>query len=208
MAHPLAGEYDAVLANQRMPNVQDLDVTVLAFAQWLSEMRANNKTSLQQMLAEMGIIRNGITSNNTDLTEFKRNTATVQQQMQSQISDLRDKLTDAYTEIANMKKTKSQFEQEIHAEYQSLSEQLQFKTLELETLKKAYAQTHQQLQQQIIQLQSEVNELRMRGDETYRQNHITNEQQVNKIAEVEMATQYANNELKRLRRTTSPTSSR
>ena len=60
----------------------------------------------------MGIIRNGITTNNTDLTEFKRNTATVQQQMQSQISDLRDKLTDAYTEIANMKKTKSQFEQE------------------------------------------------------------------------------------------------
>merc|ERR1719389_1415453 len=151
------------------------------------------------MLAEMGIIRNGITSNNTDLTDFKRNTATVQQQMQSQISDLRDKLTDAYTEIANMKKTKSQFEQEIHAEYQSLSEQLQFKTLELETLKKAYAQTHQQLQQQIIQLQAEVNEQRMKGDEAYRQNHITNEQQVNKIAEVEMAAQYANNELKRLR---------
>merc|ERR1719456_1299935 len=96
MAHPLA-EYEAAVANQRMPNVQDLDVTVLAFAQWLSEMRANSKTSLQQMLAEMGIIRNGITSNNTDLTEFKRNTATVQQQMQSQISDLRDKLTDAYT---------------------------------------------------------------------------------------------------------------
>merc|ERR1719399_843789 len=151
------------------------------------------------MLAEMGIIRNSITSNNTDLTEFKRNTATVQQQMQSQISDLRDKLTDAYTEIANMKKTKSQFEQEIHAEYQSLSEQLQFKTLELETLKKAYAHTHQQLQQQIIQLQAEVNEQRMKGDEAYRQSHITNEQQVNKVSEVEMAAQMANNELKRLR---------
>merc|ERR1719456_2180223 len=198
MAHPLA-EYEAAVANQRMPNVQDLDVTVLAFAQWLSEMRSNSKTSLQQMLAEMGIIRNGITSNNTDLTEFKRNTATVQQQMQSQISDLRDKLTDAYTEIANMKKTKSQFEQEIHAEYQSLSEQLQFKTLELETLKKAYAHTHQQLQQQIIQLQAEVNEQRMKGDEAYRQSHVTNEQQVNKVGEVEMAAQYANNELKRLR---------
>merc|ERR1719199_787031 len=199
MAHPLAGEYDAVLANQRMPNVQDLDVTVLAFAQWLSEMRANNKTSLQQMLAEMGIIRNGITSNNADLTEFKRNTATVQQQMQSQISDLRDKLTDAYTEIANMKKTKSQFEQEVHAEYQSMSEQLQFKTLEMETLKKAYAQTHQQLQQQIIGMQSEVNEVRMRGDDAYRQTHATNEQNVNKVTDVEMATQYANTELKRLR---------
>lgn len=183
----------------RLPNPQDLDVTVLAFAQWLSEMRARSNASLQQMLAEMGIIRNGITSNNTDLTEFKRNTATVQQQMQSQISDLRDKLTDAYTEIANMKKTKSQFEQEIHAEYQSLSEQLQFKTLELETLKKAYAHTHQQLQQQIIQLQAEVNEQRMKGDEAYRQSHITNEQHINKVSEVEMAAQYANNEMKRLR---------
>jgi len=151
------------------------------------------------MLAEMGIIRNGITSNNTDLTEFKRNTATVQQQMQSQISDLRDKLTDAYTEIANMKKTKSQFEQEVHAEYQSMSEQLQFKTLEMETLKKAYAQTHQQLQQQIIHMQSEVNEVRMRGDDAYRQSHVNNEQNSGKVSEVEMATQYANTELKRLR---------
>jgi len=200
MAHPLAGDcgYEAIV-NQRAPNVQDLDVTVLAFAQWLSEMRSNSKTSLQQMLAEMGIIRNGITSNNTDLTEFKRNTATVQQQMQSQISDLRDKLTDAYTEIANVKKTKSQFEQEVHAEYQSMAEQLQFKTLEMETLKKAYAQTHQQLQQQIIAMQSEVNEVRMRGDDAYRQSHATNEQNSGKVGEVEMATQYANTEMKRLR---------
>merc|ERR1719469_1011995 len=75
---------------------------------------------------------------------------------------------DAYTEIANLKKTKSQFEQEVHAECQSLSEQLQFKTLELETLKKAYAHTHQQLQQQIIQLQTEVTDLSMRGDDTRR----------------------------------------
>merc|ERR1719233_572298 len=100
-----------------------IDVTVLAFAQWLSEMRSRSNASLQQMLAEMGIIRNGITTNNTELAEFKRNTATVQQQMQSQITDLRDKLTDAYTEIANLKKTKSVFETEIHAQYQGLSEQ-------------------------------------------------------------------------------------
>merc|ERR1719377_211127 len=133
------------------------------------------------MLAEMGIIRNGITSNNADLTEFKRNTATVQ--MQSQISDLRDKLTDAYTEIANMKKTKSQFEQEVHAEYQSMSEQLQFKTLEMETLKKAYAHTHQQLQQQIIQLQTECNELRLKGDEAFRQSHMSTEQGLSKMSE-------------------------
>merc|ERR1719163_900415 len=109
------------------------------------------------------------------------------------------RLTSSSSSSANMKKTKSQFEQEIHAEYQSLSEQLQFKTLEMETLKKAYAQTHRQLQQQIIQVQSEVNEVRMRGDDVYRQSHVTNEQNSGKVSEVEMATQYANTELKRLR---------
>ncbi|CAE8696220.1 unnamed protein product, partial [Polarella glacialis] len=45
-------------AKQRLPGVQDLDVTVLAFAQWLSEMKGRSNSSLQQMLAEMGIIRN------------------------------------------------------------------------------------------------------------------------------------------------------
>merc|ERR1719436_579727 len=164
-----------------MNSADTIDVTVLAFAQWLSEMRSRSNSSLQQMLAEMGIIRNGITSNNTDLTEFKRNTATVQQQMQSQISDLRDKLTEAYTEIANMKKTKSQFEQEVHAESQSLSEQLQFKTLELETLKKGYAHTHQLLQQQILQLQNEVNEIRMKGDDAHRQTNVATEHHVTKV---------------------------
>ncbi|CAE7033785.1 rsmB [Symbiodinium natans] len=131
-------------------------------------MKLRSNSSLQQMLAEMGIIRNGmgLEIHMCSLQLFEP--SLVQQQMQSQISDLRDKLTDAYTEIANMKKTKSQFEQEVHAESQSLSEQLQFKTLELETLKKAYAHTHQQLQQQIIQLQTEVNELRMKGDDVNR----------------------------------------
>jgi len=41
---------------------------VLEFAQWLSEKRSRSNSSLQQMLAEMGIIRN---RNNTDLTQFK-----------------------------------------------------------------------------------------------------------------------------------------
>merc|ERR1719420_2131652 len=148
---------------------EDLDVTVLAFAQWLSDMRNRSTSSVQQMLAEMGIIRNGITSNNADLVEFKRNTATVQQQMQSQIIDLRDKLTDAYSEIANMKKSKAQFEQELTANYTSLAEQFHFRSMEQETLKKAYSQTHQQQQDRVAELdlnsQYVANELkRMRQD--------------------------------------------
>jgi len=199
MAHQGRDEYGQYDARQGMPNVQDLDVTVLAFAQWLSEMRSRSNSSLQQMLAEMGIIRNGITSNNTDLTEFKRNTATVQQQMQSQISDLRDKLSDAYTEIANLKKTRSGFEQEVHAQNQSFWEQMQVKTMELESLKKAYGQENQRMQQQVVLLQTEVHEVRLKGDDASRQSHLTYEQNVNKVSEVELAAQYANNEMKRLR---------
>mmetsp|Transcript_55161 Transcript_55161/g.129146 ORF Transcript_55161/g.129146 Transcript_55161/m.129146 type:complete len:349 (-) Transcript_55161:50-1096(-) len=184
---------------QKQVSAQDIDVTVLAFAQWLSEMRSRSNSSLQQMLAEMGIIRNGITSNNTDLAEFKRNTATVQQQMQSQISDLRDKLTDAYTEIVNIKKAKSQLEQEVHSECQTLAEQLRMNALEMETVKKTSAQSQQQLQQQIIQLQTEVTDLRQRGDDTQRQSLLTRESNLSKVTEIDMATQYANTELKRLR---------
>ena len=45
---------------------------------------------------------------------------------------------------------------------------------------------------------AEVNEVRMRGDDAYRQSHVANEQSSGKVGEVEMATQYANTELKRL----------
>jgi len=180
-------------------NTESVDVTVLAFAQWLSEMRSRTNSNIQQVLAEMGIIRNGITSNNTDLTEFKRNCANIQQQQQSQLADLRDKLQDAFNEIASMKKAKAQSDQEIAADYQSLAEQLNFKHVELETLKKAYAQTHQQLQQQIIQLQTDLNEVRLARDETHRMATSSHEGLMAKTSDLDMATQHATNELKRIR---------
>lgn len=75
------------------PGVQeDVDVTVMAFAQWLSENRSRTQNNIQQLLAEMGIIRNGITANNSDLMEFKRHSAQVQQQQQREIGELREKV--------------------------------------------------------------------------------------------------------------------
>merc|ERR1712190_589051 len=49
------------------------------------------------------------------------------------------------------------------------------------------------------ELQSEVAQLRVRGDDVHRQTHLTYEQNVSKVSEVEMATQYAQSEMKRLR---------
>merc|ERR1719482_575397 len=178
---------------------EDLDVTVLAFAQWLSDMRNRSTSSVQQMLAEMGIIRNGITSNNADLVEFKRNTATVQQQMQSQIIDLRDKLTDAYSEIANMKKSKIQFEQEMSANYTSLAEQLHFRQMEMEVIKKSYSQVHQSLQDQIMEINQAIEQVKDKIDSTHRGELQQSEQAHHQVAELNMNSQQLANEIKRMR---------
>merc|ERR1719223_269476 len=77
----------------------DLDVTVLAFAQWVSQMKTRQHNSQHQMQAEMSIIRNAITSNNTDLSDFKRHSASIQRQMQSEINEIRESLSNVFMEI-------------------------------------------------------------------------------------------------------------
>merc|ERR1719201_613086 len=106
------------------PSEGEVDATMQAFSQWLSEMKARNNSSLAQMLAEMGIIRDGITKECTDLTEYKRHSISVQQQMQSQLTDLREKLTSAFQEITSLVKQKTSTDQELMSEIQALQQQL------------------------------------------------------------------------------------
>lgn len=131
----------------------DVDATMQAFAQWLSEMKSQSNNRLSQMLQEMGIIRDGITSNSTDLTEYKRHSISIQQQMQSQLTDLRERLTGAFGEITSLVKQKTATDQELMSEIKTLQQQLSMKTAELEALKRSYSTTHQQLQNNIIQIQ-------------------------------------------------------
>jgi len=135
---------------------EEVDVTMQAFSNWLSEVKARSNNSLQQMLGEMGIIRDGITSNNTDLMEFKRHSTNIQQQMSSQLTDLREKLTSAFGEITSLVKQKTATDQELMSEINSLQQQLSLKTAELDALKKSYSQTHQQLQNHLLNIQSQV----------------------------------------------------
>ncbi|CAE7207459.1 Ctsb [Symbiodinium natans] len=134
----------------------DVDATMNAFSQWLSEMKARSNSSLQAMMAEMSVIRDGITSNSADLTEYKRHSISVQQQMQSQLTDLREKLTSAFTEITSLVKQKAATDQELLSEIHALGRQLSMKTAELEALKKSYSATHQQLQHSLVQLQGQL----------------------------------------------------
>ncbi|CAE7865464.1 Ctsb, partial [Symbiodinium necroappetens] len=163
----------------------DVDATMNAFSQWLSEMKARSNGSLQAMMAEMSVIRDGITSNSADLTEYKRHSISVQQQMQSQLTDLREKLTSAFTEITSLVKQKAATDQELLSEIHALGRQLSMKTAELEALKKSYSATHQQLQHSLVQLQGQLQSTSSEIVTSKRQVQATQDTVTHKMKEVE-----------------------
>jgi len=162
----------------------ETDMTCQAFAHWLTELKARSSKTLQEMLSEMSIIRDGITSNNLELTDFKRHSTGISQQMQAQLTDLREKLTNAFSEITALVKAKTQSDQEMMQDIHSLQQNLGVKTQELEALKRSYSQAHSQLQSSLIQIQnhlqmtnSEVQQAkssceRVQRDTTFRFNEI------------------------------------
>jgi len=108
------------------------------------------------MLAEMSVIRDGITSNNMELIDFKRNSTGISQQMQSQLTDLREKLTNAFGEITSLVRQKTQSDQEMMVDINNLQDNLSFKTSELEKLKRSYSLAHAELQSSLIQIQNHL----------------------------------------------------
>lgn len=163
----------------------EVDATMQAFSQWLSEMKARSNSSLQQVMAEMGIIRDGITANSTDLTEYKRHSISIQQQMQSQLTDLREKLTSAFGEITSLVKQKTTTDQELLGEINALQQQLSMKTAELEALKKSYSSTHQQLQNSLIQIQGSLQTTSGEIQSTKKQAAVVHEGAQNKMSQIE-----------------------
>jgi len=167
----------------------EVDATMQAFAQWLSEMKGRSNSSLAQMLAEMGIIRDGITKECTELTEYKRHSISIQQQMQSQLTDLREKLTSAFAEITSLVKQKTATDQELNSEIQALHTQLAMKTAELEALKKSYSSTHQQLQNNLIQTQQQLQTTSGEIHAAKKQAQAVQESASSKMTQVEQALQ-------------------
>jgi len=167
----------------------EVDATMQAFSQWLSEMKARSNSSLAQMLAEMGIIRDGITKECTELTEYKRHSISMQQQMQSQLTDLREKLTSAFGEITSLVKQKTATDQELNSEIHALHSQLAMKTAELEALKKSYSSTHQQLQNNLIQTQQQLQTTSGEIHTAKKQAQAVQESAFSKMTQVEQALQ-------------------
>merc|ERR1719517_318546 len=146
------GEYVAPLESPL-----DMDVTVLAFAQWVSEMKVRQHNSQHQMTAEMSMIRNAITANHTDLADFKRHGAAIQQQMQSEINEIRESLSNVFMEITSAVRNNAAADQDIKLKIQSLNEQ----AVRNET---AFAQLADAADQSQSKLRSAVTEMQLSSE--------------------------------------------
>merc|ERR1719264_1506328 len=89
----------------------DVDVTVMAYAQWLSEMKQQAMIARYQQQAELDLIRDAISQSNGELSEFKRHSTTVVKQLQAQVSEMRAKLGDILTDLAQHSRQRLEAEQ-------------------------------------------------------------------------------------------------
>lgn len=106
----------------------DVDVTVMAYAQWLSEMKQQASNSRYQQQAELDLMRDAINANNGELVDFKRHSSQVVQQLQVQVTELRAKLSESFAELAQQSRQKVETDQrtensisELHKQVQALS---------------------------------------------------------------------------------------
>jgi septal ring factor EnvC (AmiA/AmiB activator) len=150
----------------------DLDVTVLAFAQWVSEMKSKQHHSQNQMQAEMSIIRNSITSNNTELADFKRHSAAIQQQMQSETNEIRESLSNVFMEITNAVRNNAAADQDIKLKIQSLNEQAVRNETQFAQLADAADQSQSKLRSAVKEMQH--NSERMRDELVALNRHMEN----------------------------------
>merc|ERR1719230_88428 len=111
-------------AGRTAESQDQVDVTALAFAQYVSELKSRAANSHNQLHAEMGQVRTAIGTNSADLQELKRHTAAVQQQMQGEISHLRESLSQVFLEITDGVRKGSEGDHDMKLNFQSLDEQL------------------------------------------------------------------------------------
>lgn len=138
----------------------DVDVTALAFAQYVSELKQRASSAHHQLHAEMGVIRNAISANNQDLSDFKRHSAAVQQQMQAEISQLREALSSVFIEITNAVRSGSESDHDLKLNFQSLDEQIIQNDTLIQQLSESAELSQVQMQEFVAELQTQAERVR------------------------------------------------
>eukprot|EP00933_Yihiella_yeosuensis_P044824 TRINITY_DN40096_c0_g1_i1.p1 TRINITY_DN40096_c0_g1~~TRINITY_DN40096_c0_g1_i1.p1 ORF type:complete len:381 (-),score=67.02 TRINITY_DN40096_c0_g1_i1:104-1246(-) len=141
---------------------RDMDVTVLAFAQWASEMKNRQANSHKQMQTELNTVKNAINCNHLDLTDFKRHGAAIQQQMQLEINEIRESLSSVFMEITAAVRNNASADQELKLKIQSLNEQAVRNETAFAQLADAADQSQSKLRAAVLDMQQSSE--RMRDD--------------------------------------------
>lgn len=130
---------------------EDIDVAVLQYAQWLSEIKQRATASQHQQSGEIGALKEGLTTHSVQLADFKRHCTSVQQQLLTQVTELREKLSDCFAEIATLARQKAEVDMRAQQELQTFREVLTSKTRELEAVRRQHAEHVSTLQAQLSQ---------------------------------------------------------
>jgi len=81
----------------------DVDSTVLAYAQWLSELQQHANQAKYHQKAELEVLRESVSAQNSELNDFKRHCMGAIQQIQQQVSDLKMTVADLQRSVSEMK---------------------------------------------------------------------------------------------------------
>lgn len=157
-------------------NNADLDVTVMAYAQWLSEMKqqANNARYHQQ--AELDLVRDAIGASNGELNEFKRHSTQVVQQLQAQVSELRAKLANVFAGIAEQNRQQN-----------GLRDVVASQTTQMDTGRRTLAEQVDKLQADVVQVASGLRAMESEVENVRKALGSSQEQTVLKFGEVDQA---------------------
>lgn len=83
--------------------LSDVDSTVLAYAQWLSELQQHANQAKYHQKAELEVLRESVSAQNVELNDFKRHCMGSIQQIQQQVSDLKLTMADLQRSVSEMK---------------------------------------------------------------------------------------------------------
>lgn len=84
-------------------SLSDVDSTVLAYAQWLSELQQHANQAKYHQKAELEVLRESVSAQNAELNDFKRHCMGSIQQIQQQVSDLKLTMADLQRSVSEMK---------------------------------------------------------------------------------------------------------
>jgi len=165
----------------------DVDLTVMAYAQWLSEMKQQASSARYNQQAELDVIRDAIGQNTSEIGEFKRHSSMVVKQLQAQVSELRAKLGDALSDLSQLTRQRQEAEQRTGHNLSGLRDDVQSQQTQLDTSRRTLAVHVDKLQADVTRVTSALQQLDGDVDSMRKALGSSQEQTVLKFGEVDQA---------------------